>query len=109
MCVEYIPRCVKYLYYDNLSSLLYSILLGKSIIINGPSPLFDDITKLVRAVSIIDMSPQDQRGDDSIDDINNSSSSANNITNDDDVWKLVITCSESDAAYSIRYVPPAHW
>jgi len=58
-CIEYISRCILYLFND-LPVLLHAILLGKSVIITGTSTKHDDMSKLLQAVSIVNLSPQDE-------------------------------------------------
>jgi hypothetical protein len=61
-CIEYISRCVQYLFTD-LSVLLHAILFGKSVVITGSSSKHDDLAKLLQSVSIVNLSPQDDQDD----------------------------------------------
>jgi hypothetical protein len=57
-CVLYARRCVNLLGED-LSIVLHSAFLGRPVIVNGPASETGDLTKLVRAISIINQSPID--------------------------------------------------
>eukprot|EP01112_Ceratiomyxa_fruticulosa_P000691 TRINITY_DN1061_c0_g1_i1.p1 TRINITY_DN1061_c0_g1~~TRINITY_DN1061_c0_g1_i1.p1 ORF type:complete len:394 (+),score=93.95 TRINITY_DN1061_c0_g1_i1:248-1429(+) len=51
-CVEYIGRCIDVLD-DDFSALIYHSLLGGPIIVNGPASFFEDISRLIKTISIV--------------------------------------------------------
>jgi len=96
-CVEYITRCVRLLA-PHLDVVMHSILLGKQVVIVAPPPLFEDLSKLLLDVSIVNLTPSQVPRDDEAEEL---------APSDDDVaGRLVIMCARPAAQEKMQEFPP---